>query len=270
MHDTRRRAPPVVRTLLVRGMLVGLIAGLLVFGFGKVFGEPQVDGAITFETALDQAQAKAHTAMGAPPEIPEPELVSRPVQAGLGLFTGVMVYSTAFGGLFALVFACANGRVGRLSPRAVSALLGLGGFVAITVIPELKYPANPPSVGDAETIGIRTALYFLMLAVSIAAMVGAIVLRQRLAPRYGAWNAGLKAAAAYIVVIAVAQLLLPPVNEVPAEFPAVVLWNFRIASVGMQAIMWTTLGLLFGALTQRAMTVQPSAPMLHRRQGTGR
>jgi hypothetical protein len=41
----------MVRTLLVRGMLVGLVAGLLVFGFGKLFGEPQVDRAITFETA---------------------------------------------------------------------------------------------------------------------------------------------------------------------------------------------------------------------------
>jgi hypothetical protein len=250
-------------------MLVGLIAGLLVFGFSKVFGEPQVDRAIAFETALDEAKAKAHAAMGGPPEIPEPELVSRPVQAGLGLFTGVMVYCAAFGGLFALVFACANGRVGRLSPRAVSGLLGLGGFIAVTVVPELKYPANPPSVGDPDTIGIRTALYFLMLAVSIAAMVGAIIARQRLAPKHGSWNAGLTVATAYIVVIAVAQRLLPSVNEVPAEFPAVVLWNFRIASLGMQVIMWTTLGLLFGGLTQRAMAAHPYAPMLHRQQGAG-
>jgi predicted cobalt transporter CbtA len=251
-------------------MLVGLIAGLLVFGFSKVFGEPQVDRAIAFETALDEARAKAHASADSPPEIPQPELVSRPVQAGLGLFTGVMVYCAAFGGLFALVFACVNGRVGRASPRTVSALLGLGGFIAITIVPELKYPANPPSVGDPETIGIRTALYFLMLAVSIAAMVGAIIVRQRLQPRYGGWNAGLTAAAAYILVIAVAQLLLPAVNEVPAEFPAVVLWNFRIASVGMQAIMWTTIGLVFGALTQRSMVVRPYAPMWHRQQGVGR
>jgi len=39
---------------------------------------------------------------------------------------------------------------------------------------------------------------------------------------------------------------------VPDQFPALLLWNFRIASVGAQLIMWATLGLLFGALTQRA------------------
>jgi predicted cobalt transporter CbtA len=238
-------------------MLVGLIAGLLVCGFGKVFGEPQVARAMTFESAMDEAAARARQARGGPPEIPAAELVSRPVQAGLGLFTGVMVYCTAFGGLFALVFAYANGRLGRLSPRAVSALLGLGGFIAITIVPALKYPGNPPSIGETETIGIRTALYFLMLAASVAAMVVAVVLRQRLVKRQDAWTAGLAAAAAYVVIVGMVQLLLPAVNEVPDAFPAVVLWQFRIASLGMQLIMWTTIGLVFGWLMERQYAALP-------------
>src|SRR5580692_9035873 len=169
----------MVRTLLIRGMLVGLFAGLLVFGFSKIFGEPQVDRAIAFETALDEARAKQHAAMGLPAEQPEPELVSRGVQASYGLFTGVVVYSAAFGGLFALVFAFANGRAGNFSPRAVAAQLAAGGFIAVYVAPSLKYPASPPSVGDPDTIGYRTALYFIMMAISIAAMVGAVFLRSR-------------------------------------------------------------------------------------------
>jgi hypothetical protein len=47
------------------------------------------------------------------------------------------------------------------------------------------------------------------------------------------------------------MLLLPPVNEVPADFSATVLWRFRLASVGTQLVLWTTIGLLFGALTER-------------------
>ena len=46
-------------TLLLRGMLVGIVAGLLCFGFLKIVGEPQVDRAIAFETQLDQARARA-------------------------------------------------------------------------------------------------------------------------------------------------------------------------------------------------------------------
>jgi predicted cobalt transporter CbtA len=248
----------MVRTLLVRGMLVGIVAGLLSFGFLKIYGEPQVDRAIAFETQMDEAKAAAEKAKGMAKGMAmsdeEPELVGRPVQAGIGLFTAVVVYSAAFGGLFGLAFAFAYGRVpGRLSPQSLSALLAAAGFVAIYLVPNLKYPANPPSVGDPETINMRTALYFIMIAISLAAMVGSAALKGLLVARFGRWNANLIVAACYIVIVVIAGLLLPVVNEVPEEFPAVVLWKFRIASLGAQVIMWATLGLLFGALTERAV-----------------
>ena len=242
----------MVRALLVRGMLVGILAGLLTFGFLKVYGEPQVDLAISFETQMDIARQAAEKAKGMAVE-EEPELVSRQVQAGLGLFTAVMVYCTAFGGLFGLAFAFAYGRVpGMIAPQAVSVMLAAAGFIAIYLVPNLKYPANPPSVGDPQTIGMRTALYFLMIAVSVAAMIGAIVLRRLLIGRFGDWNASFIVAAYYIVIVAIAAFLLPAVNEVPVEFPAVVLWKFRVASIGAQFILWATLGLVFGVLTERA------------------
>jgi hypothetical protein len=198
------------------------------------YGEPQVDRAIAFEAQLDEAKAAAEKAKGMKMSDEEkPELVSRPVQAGIGLFTGVMVYCTAFGGLFGLAFAFAYGRVpGALTPQGVSALLAATGFVAIYLVPNLKYPANPPSIGDSETIGIRTALYFIMIAISIAAVVGAVSFKRLFVPRFGEWNAILIVAACYIVLVALAGLLLPVVNEVPDQFPAVVLWKFRIASLG--------------------------------------
>jgi hypothetical protein len=184
---------------------------------------------------------------------PEPEMVvSRAVQAGLGLFTGVTVYSASFGGLFAVVFAFVHGRGNNVGARNLAALLAVAAFIAVNVVPALKYPADPPSVGQPDTIGPRTALYFAMMAISIAAMVGAVVLRSRLVPRRGAWNASLIAGAVYLVVIAVAAALLPSVNEVPEAFPAVVLWQFRVASLGAQLILWGTVGLAFGAWTERA------------------
>jgi hypothetical protein len=237
----------MVRSLLVRGMLAGFVAGMLVFVFGRLAGEPQVDLAIAFETAKDMA--KGMPAM-------EPELVSRWVQGSFGLFTGVAVYSTAFGGLFALVFAVAYGRIGRFSPRAMSALLALGGFVAVYLVPNLKYPAGPPSVGEPETIGLRTALYFTMMLVSIAAMVTAVMAQRRLASRIDGWSATLLGGAGYLAVVTLAIVWLPPFDEVPAGFPAVLLWQFRMASLGMQAIMWAAIGLLFGVLSEKALAVR--------------
>ena len=264
----------MVRTFLVRGMLVGIVAGLLSFAFLKVYGEPQVDRAVAFESQQDEAKAAAHKAEGhnhgsAPhdhaseahthvAEHDEPELVSRSVQAGLGLFVAVLVYSAAFGGLFGLAFAFAYGRAsGTLTPQALSAVIAAVGFVAIYLVPNLKYPANPPAVGEPETIGTRTALYFVMIAISLAAMIVSLATKRFLAARFSAWNADLLVAACYIVLVGIAALLLPAVNEVPDGFPAVVLWNFRIASIGAQLIMWATLGLLFGALSQRALSYEP-------------
>jgi len=223
-------------------MLVGVFAGLLAFGFARIFGEPQVDRAITFEEQMTQAKG----------EVPEPELVSRKTQAGLGLFTGVIVYSAAAGGLFSLVFAFVYGRVGRLGPRATAALLALDGFVAIVLVPGVKYPANPPSVGNPETIGLRTELFFVMLVISVAALVLAVALARRLSARYGAWDATLIAGAAFVLVIAIVQYVLPEINEVPEQFSAVVLWRFRVASLGIHLVLWTTIGLLFGALAERS------------------
>lgn len=240
-------------TLLIRGLIAGLVAGLLVFAIGRFVGEPQVDRAIAFESAMDEAKAKAAIAAGHPAEEPDVELVSRPHQAGWGLFTGTMVYSTAFGGLFALVFSFVYGRVGIADPRLSALLLASGGLLAVFVVPDLKYPSNPPSVGQPDTIGIRTAMYFLMMACSIGALVGAVAIRQKLVHRQGLWTATLLGALFYLTFIAAVMLILPTVQEVPPGFDAVVLWRFRIATIAMQFVMWTTLGLLFGALAEQAL-----------------
>ena len=252
----------MVGTLLTRGMLVGILAGILSFGFLKLVGEPSVDRAIAFETAMDEAtdKTKADHAMAKgmtmPKEDSEPELVSRSVQSGIGLFTGVAVYSTAFGGLFALVFAFAYRRMGDFDPRTTSALLAVSGIIAVYIVPNLKYPASPPSVGDPDTIGMRTALYFAMIAISLAAMIASWMLRNWLVPRYGRWNAALIGVAAYLIVVVAVGLAPPDVNEVPEAFPAVVLWQFRMASAGAQLIMWSTIGLGFGALAESATSSQ--------------
>ena len=144
---------------------------------------------------------------------------------------------------------------GRGRPRPCSRAAGL---VAVYVVPNLKYPANPPSVGLPETIGIRTGLYFAMILISLAAMIAAGMLRLRLNSRFGGWNAALIAAASYLVVMVGVSLALPGVNEVPEAFPAVVLWQFRLASLGAQMILWAILGLGFGAWTERAAVAENS------------
>jgi predicted cobalt transporter CbtA len=227
-------------------MLAGVVAGLLVFALARWIGEPQVEHAIAFETSLDQAKGEA----------PEPMIVSREVQRSVGLLTGAVLYGTAIGGIFALVFAFAYGRSRITNPRALSALLAGLGFAAIVLVPALKYPANPPSVGNPETIGVRTAAFFLLIAFSIAATILAIQIECRFHDRMGAWNASLLAVAIFVVVMAMVSHFLPDFNEVPTDFPVTLMWKFRIAALEMQALLWGVLGFFFGWLAERGLAAR--------------
>lgn len=228
----------MMRVLLVRGLISGLVAGILALVFARIFGEPSVGSAIAFESALEAGKGEAA----------EPELVSRAVQSSVGLASALLVYAVALGGLFSVAFAIAYGRVGRLSARATAAVLAVGGYLVVYLVPLLKYPASPPAVGNADTIGQRTGWYLAMVVISVLLAVAAIYLGRRLTSRLGAWNAALAAGAVYVVAVAAGQALLPPINEAPETFPATLLWDFRVASLGTQLVMWATIGLLFGAL----------------------
>ncbi|WP_030912185.1 CbtA family protein [Streptosporangium amethystogenes] len=235
-----------MRALLLRGMLVGLVSAALALVFAWIFGEHQVSLAIAFEGHHAHETAAA-----------EPEMVSRVVQQTSGLAVAIGLFGVAVGGLFAVAFALAYGRIGGFGVRATSALVAGGGFVTVALVPFLIYPANPPSVGVGDTIGARTGLYFAVIAISVAIVIASAQVGRRLAARLGNWNATLVAGALFVALVTVTYLVLPEVNEVPADFPAVLLWRFRLASLGTQVVLWSTLGLAFGALTERNLAARP-------------
>ena len=237
----------MARTLLIRGMLVGLAAGVMAFLVASLFGEAAVGQAIAFEGA----QAHLHGSAGASAGTEEPELVSRTVQATIGLLTATTLYGVALGGLFALSVAFAAASFGRLRARATCGVVALIGFVAVCLVPFVKYPPNPPAVGNPETIDQRTALYTAMVVLSVIFAVLAVRMGRKLIPRLGSWNAVLAAVAGYGVAVGVVMLVLPDINEVAADFPATTLWSFRTGSLAVGFSVWATLGLLFGALTER-------------------
>jgi hypothetical protein len=235
----------MVSDLLLRGLIAGVLAGVLAAGFSYVLGEPPLERALAFETSLLAA-----------PSI-EPEVVSRGTQRGAGLFAAHVVYGAAFGGFFSLVFAFALGRIGNFGPHTLAGLLAFAGFIALVLVPELKYPANPPGIGAAGTIGMRTELYFAMLAISLLAMIFAATLAAALAARFGPWPGVLISGAVFVLMGASAGAALPAVDEVPDGFPAGVLWNFRLASIGARAIFWCALGLSFGAMAEKWLKRRP-------------
>ncbi|MFC7219727.1 CbtA family protein [Streptomyces polyrhachis] len=254
-----------VRGLLVRGMLAGLLAGCLALLVAYFLGEPHLDAAIAYEEGGAEAPGHSHGSGGHDGaaahshDHAEEPLVSRTVQATAGLAAGIVVFGVCAGGIASLAVAYALGRVGRFGPRATSLLVAGGALLAVYVVPFLKYPANPPGVGDPATIDRRTQLYFLLLALGVLLALLAVVAGRRLAPRLGSWNATLAAGGAFVAAIGLAYALMPSLNEVPADFPAQLLWQFRLSALAVHVTLWASFGVVFGLLAERQL-LPGSAP----------
>jgi predicted cobalt transporter CbtA len=273
------------KKLILRGIIVGAVAGLLAFVFARVFAEPQIHKAVDYESGRDAAQAALDKAAGLPAAAADPGLFSRTVQADVGIGVGMIFFGMAMGALFAVAYAVCLGRVGNLRARNLALLVAGGGFLGIYLVPFLKYPANPPAIGHEDTIKDRTGLYLVMVVCSLGFLVGAALLGRRLRPRFGNWNATLLAAGVFIVAIGVVMAVLPAVGhlaynkenfgdhatETPLPltdgggrivypgFPADVLFSFRCYSVAAQLLLWAVIGLCFGPLAERVLAARTAS-----------
>jgi predicted cobalt transporter CbtA len=236
----------VEKQVIARGLLAGAIGGVIAFLFARVFVEPAIGRAIEFE--------EAHSAPGHD----HGELFTRGIQANVGMGFGVIAYAVAMGGLFAVAFVVAWGRFSRVGPRTFSILLAAGIFGATALVPALKYPPNPPSIGQEETLRDRTGLYLLMVLLSLALAIAAVWLARKLIARFGGWSATLIGGCAYLLGVTVVMLILPSVAETPDDFPADVLYDFRMYSLGTQLVMWATIAVVFASFSGRLMGGQPS------------
>jgi predicted cobalt transporter CbtA len=237
------RTTPGYGALLLRGLLAGLIAGLLAGVFAYATGESRIDAAIAIE------QAAAH-ADGAGDGHHDEELVSRAGQKG-GLVLATALYGVAMGGLLATAYTLLRRRL--RTPSDTRAAFGLAGaaLLGIVLVPFVKYPANPPAVGDPATINQRTIGWLSIVVIGVVAVWAGVVAARSLRSGAPEWLRAAAALVGFLLVVAVGYLLLPSFDEVPDTFPADLLWTFRLASLGTQVTLWTALGLAFAALLHR-------------------
>lgn len=231
-------------TLLRRGLIAGLLAGLLAGAFAFVSGEPAMDRSIQLEQTAAHEHAHDHSHE-------EEELFSRSQQKA-GLFFATGLFGVTFGGLFGLAYAYFGERLRAASEWGRSLTLAGAGFLAVFLVPFVKYPANPPTVGEPETIGVRTASYFGLIALSLAVLVAGWAAARAMRRRgVSAPARQIPVTVGCVAVLAAAYLLLPASPD-PGEFPGGLLWEFRMSSFGTQVVFWAALGAVFGLLGERA------------------
>ncbi len=286
--------------VILRGALSGFIAGVLGFIFARIFAEPQINMAIKYESGRDAILNQLNKAAGRPIAPDGPEIFSRHVQSTIGMATGIIAFATAMGALVAVVYLVLHGRF-HIRPRTMALLTCGFGFLGVYLLPFVKYPANPPAIGHSFTITTRGHLYLTMVGCSLLFLGLAVYLGRRLQPRFGTFYAALLAGGAFLVAFSVLIGLLPSLGDLPANiahqnqfgfarastetpqpitdltgkivypgFPADVLWRFRWYSIINQLIIWTGIGLIFGALLERFFGTEPAKPVLTRRRDAER
>lgn len=233
----------MIGKLLVRGLAAGLVAGILAGLFGLGFGEPSLERALASagHDHGDSASASAGHSHGGESE---EDVFGRGVQK-VGLVVGTSLYGVVIGGVFGLVSAFIRGR-SELGGWAQSLVLAGAVFTGAVLVPFLKYPPNPP--GGESTAG-QTPAYLAMVALSLLAIFFA----------WRVWRsmAGVSmpvrqlSTAGFLVVSLAALYALLPAPIGPGAVEAGVLWQFRLASLGTQAVLWGALGCGFGLLIER-------------------
>jgi putative cobalt transporter subunit CbtA len=202
--------------IILRGALAGFIAGVLGFVFAKIFAEPVINKAIDYESGRDDVLAKLNHAAGRRVAADGPEIFSRSIQSTIGVASGIIAFSTAMGALVAVAYVILHGRF-QIRPRNLAWLITAFGFLGVYLLPFVKYPANPPSIGHTFTITTRSQLYLVMVASSLVLLGLAAYLARRLNGRFSPLTATLLSAAAFLVVFGVLIGLLPSLGDLSAN-----------------------------------------------------
>jgi len=218
--------------------IAGASAGVLLAVINQGLVEPYIDQAINIENQNAIAQGETIN----PQEFNDYRLWQKGGEIAAGTTLGV-----SLGALFGVVFAFARNSIPGSNNKKKALVLAGVMLLVIYIVPALKYPANPPGVGDSDTIYYRESLYIALLAISGFSALGLAFLYRKLRDKKAKQ---VVVPVIYIGIIATAFMILPP-NPDENTAPMDLVMGFRIATGFTMSVFWGLLGLILGALWDR-------------------
>jgi predicted cobalt transporter CbtA len=220
-------------TFIAITLLAGAIAGTILGAINQVAVEPYIEHAIELEMQ--------NTAQSGQVIDPAEFAAYRFWQKGGEIIAGTIL-GLSIGSLYGIVFAYTRGSISGTNNKKKALIVASIMWFVLFLMPALKYPPNPPAVGNPETIYYRQSLYVAFLAISGFSALGLAFLYRKMA------SSNTKKAiipSAYAAIMAGAYLAMPA-NPDPINAPIDLVIGFRITSAITISMFWALLGVIFG------------------------
>jgi predicted cobalt transporter CbtA len=225
-------------TFIAITLLSGAIAGAILGTINQIIVEPFIDRAIDIENQNAIAAGELFN--------PNDYAAYRIWQKGGEIAAGT-VLGLSIGALFGIVFAYARGSLPGSSNKKKAVILAGVMWLVLFLVPAFKYPANPPAVGDPETISYRQSIYLAFLAISGFSALGLAYLYRKM----GSMKAKKAVVpATYVAIMAVAFVAMPA-NPDQIAAPMDLVISFRIASAFTMSVFWGLMGVILGMFWDR-------------------
>jgi predicted cobalt transporter CbtA len=218
----------------------GVIAGIILAFLNLGIVEPTIDKAIALEVQKQVSSGE---------NVNMSELIDYRYWQKAGAFAGGAIYGAGLASLFGVVFVFARSRLpGKNNKQKAILLAGIMWLVLFLMV-ALKYPANPPAVGDPETIYYRETLYVGYILISGLAALGMAVIwiRTRMNSKK------IIIPLMYAAIMVTAYVVMPS-NPDKIEISMDLIQTFRILTAITIGVFWGTLGIIFGSLWDKFLS----------------
>lgn len=218
----------------------GVIAGIILAFLNLGIVEPTIDKAIALEVQKQVSSGE---------NVNMSELIDYRYWQKAGAFAGGAIYGAGLASLFGVVFVFARSKLpGKNNKQKAILLAGIMWLVLFLMV-ALKYPANPPAVGDPETIYYRETLYVGYILISGLAALGMAVIwiRTRMNSKK------IIIPLIYAAIMVTAYVVMPS-NLDKIEISLDLIQTFRILTAITIGVFWGTLGIIFGSLWDKFLS----------------
>ena len=220
-----------IAIVIISGALAGAIHGTVNFAIV----EPYLDQAIGIENENLFASGDEEDNPQFWADYEEYRVWQKSGQVLAGMILGI-----AMGSLFGIVYALSRNSLPGKNDVTKAVILAAIMWLTIYLIPFLKYPANPPTVGDAETVVLRSILYISFIAISGFGALGFYKLSQKLQR-----DKKYLGILGYVIFIVIAFFVMPE-NPDEVTAPMNLVNEFRLMSVLGVTSFWISVGFILG------------------------